>query len=94
MLSGYCKKNGDWYDTEVGSVKKLIPNLADKVKYVVHYKNLLYYLSFEIKLIKIHRVLSFKQSTWLKSYTDFNTKKGKESTGESNKNLYKRLHLW
>ena len=76
----------------MGGVKKLIPNLADKVKYVVHYKNLQHYLSLGMKLIKIHRVLSFRPSNWLKKYVDFNTKKRQKSTDEFNKNLYKLLN--
>ena len=68
----------------------MIPNLADKIKDVVHYKNLQYYLSLGMKLIKIQRILSFKQSNWLKKY--FNTKKRQESTDEFNKNLYKLLN--
>ena len=56
MLSKYCKYIADWYDIKVGGVKKLIPNLGDKVKYVVHYKNLKYYLPLGMKLVKIHRV--------------------------------------
>ena len=39
-------------DIRVDGVKKLIPNLKDKVKYVVHYKNLQYYLSLGMKLVK------------------------------------------
>ena len=77
MLSKYCKDIADWYDIKVGGVKKLIPNLDDKIKYVVHYKNLQYYLSLGMKLVKIHRTLSFKQSNWLKKYADFNTEKRK-----------------
>ena len=92
MLSKYCKDIADWYEIKVGGVKKLIPNLKDKVKYVVHYKNLQYYLSLGMKLIKIHRILSFKQSNWLKKYVDFNTEKIKKSTNEFNKNLYKLLN--
>ena len=57
MLSKYCRDIVDWYDIKVGGVKKLIPNLSDKVKYVVHYENLKYYLSLGMKLIKIHRIL-------------------------------------
>ena len=68
MLSNYCKEIVDWYGIKVGDVKKLIPNLGNKVKYPVHYKNLLYYLSLRVKLTKIHRILSFKQSNWLKNY--------------------------
>ena len=52
----------DRYGIKVGGVKKLIPNLSNKVKYPVHYKNLLYYLSLGMKLVKIHRILTFKQS--------------------------------
>ena len=89
MLSKYCKDIVDGYGIKVGDVKKSIPNLGGKVKYVVHYKNLLYYLSLGMKLVKIHRVLSFKQSSWLKSYADFNTEKRKESANEFNKRLHK-----
>ena len=40
MLSKYCKDIADEYSIKVGGVKKLIPNPGNKVKYVVHYKNL------------------------------------------------------
>ena len=57
MLSKYCKDiAADWYGINVGGVRKLIPNLGDKVKYVVHYKNLQYYLSLGMKLLKIHKI--------------------------------------
>ena len=92
MLSGYCKNIVDRYGVKVGSVKKLIPNLGDKVEYVVNYKSLLYYLSLGMKLVKIHRALRFKQSNWLKFYTDFNTEKRKKSNDEFSTNLYKIIN--
>ena len=91
MFSRYCKDIADWHGIEIGGVKKLIPNLGDKVKYIVHYKNLQYYLSLGMKLVKVHRIVSFKQSNWLKKYPEFNTKKRQESPDEFNKNLYKLM---
>ena len=92
MLSKYCKDIADWYGIKVVGVKKLIPNLGDKVEYVVHYKNLKYCLSLGMKLVKIHRILSFRQSDWLRKYVDFNTEKRKQNNDEFNKNLYKLLN--
>ena len=88
MLSKYYSDIANKYEIKVGGVKTLIPNLSNKIKYVVHYKNLQYYLSLGIKLIKIHRILKFKQSNGLK---EFNTKKRQESTDEFKKIFFKLL---
>ena len=53
ILSNYCKSIADKYDIKVGDVKKLIPNLANKSKYVLHYRNIQLYLSLGMKLTKI-----------------------------------------
>ena len=39
MLSKCCKTIADKYEIKVGDVKKVIPNLGNKTKYVLHYKN-------------------------------------------------------
>ena len=82
MLSTYCKNIADEYDIKAGDVKKLIRNLGNKTKYVLHYRNIQLYLSLEIKLTKIHRVLKFKQSDWMKKYIDFNTEKRKNAVND------------
>ena len=91
MLSKYCSDIANKYGIKADRVKKLIPNVSNKVKYVVHYRNLQYYLSLGIRLIKVHRILKFKQSSWLKEYVVSNTRKRQESTDELNKAFLKLL---
>ena len=55
MLLKYCKEIDDEYDIKAGDVKKLIPNLRNKSKYVLHYRDLQLYLFLVMKLIKIRK---------------------------------------
>ena len=91
MLSNYCTEIADKYEIKVGDVKKLIPNLSEKTNYVVHWKNLQLYLSLGIKLTKIHRVLKFKQSDWMKKYIGFNTEKRINATNDFEKDFFKLM---
>ena len=59
-LSKYCLSTANKYGIKIGGVNKLVPNLGNKSKYVVQYRNLQLYLSLEMKLTKIHRILKFK----------------------------------
>ena len=83
MLSKYCKEIADEYQIKVEDVKKLIPNLGNKTKYVLHYRNLQLYLPLGMRLTKIHRILKFEQSDWMKMYIDFNTEKRKNADNET-----------
>ena len=65
MLSDYCKKNAEEYGIKAGDFKELIPNLGNKTKYVIHYRNRQLYLFLGMKLTKTHKVLKFKQSDWM-----------------------------
>ena len=91
MLSDYCKQIADKHGIKVGGIKKLIPNLCNKSKYVVHCRNLQLYLSIGMKLTKVHRVLKFKQSDWLQKYIDFNTGKRKNAVNIFEKDFFKLM---
>ena len=71
---------------------RLAPNLRDKKNYVVHGRNLKFYLDQGMVLREIHRVLTFKQSAWLKRYIDFNTQMRSTSSSDFAKDFYKLMN--
>ena len=73
-------------------VEKLVPNLRNKERYVLHYRNLQLYLSLGMKPSKIHRALRFNQSPWMEPYIRLNTKLRKKATSDFEKNLYKLMN--
>ena len=73
ILPEYQLKISDLYNILTGNVKTLVPKFFDKEKYVLHYENLQLYLREGLKLRKIHSVLEFNQSQWLKPYIEFDT---------------------
>ena len=67
----------------------LVPNLRDKTNYVVHLRNLRLYTELGMKLTKIHRVLEFSQSAWLKPYVDLCTANRKKASTDFDKDFWK-----
>ena len=92
MLSGYCKKIAKKYNISIGLVSKLIPTLRDRKEYVLHYRNLQLYLDLSLTIKKVHRVLKFDQSPWLKHYIDFNTEKQKHAKNSFEKDFFKLMN--
>ena len=95
MLSKHQKElHYKYYGKEAKDedTKKLILSLMDKKKYVLHISALKFYLQHGLKLKKIHRIISFKQSNFLKPYIDFNTEKRKQSKTDFEKDLFKLMN--
>ena len=53
---------------KIDKCKKLVCNLQNKKKYVVHIKLLKQALNHGLKLENIHRIIEFNQKAWLKPY--------------------------
>ena len=91
MLSDYCLSIAEKYDVKVGDVAKLIPNLRDKSCYVLHYRALQLYVSLGMVVGKIHTVMKFTQSDWLKSFVMFNTSKRMNAANDFEKSFFKLI---
>ena len=73
MLSDYQLKIADLYKIPISNVWKIWE------KYLIHCENLYFYLRLGLKPKKIHCVLEFDQSQWLKQYVEFNKQKRTEA---------------
>ena len=77
---------------EVNKCKKLVCNLFNKKKYVVHINSLKQGLNHGLKLKKIHRIIEFNQQASLKPYIDMNTELRKLAKNNFQKDLFKLMN--
>ena len=59
---------------KINKCSKLVCNLNDKKKNVIHIRSLKQTLNNGLIFKKVHRVIQFNQKVWLKEYIDMNTK--------------------
>ena len=79
-------------EKKIEKVKKLVCNIEDKEKYVIHKRALKQALNHGLKLEKVHRAIQFNQKAWLKPYIDMNTKLRKEAKNEFEKDFFKLIN--
>ena len=77
---------------KVDKFKKLVCNLLNKNKYVIHIKPLKQALNHGLKLKKVHRIIEFNQKAWLKPYIDMNTELRKLGKDDFEKDLFKLMY--
>jgi len=72
-MSDYQKRLMEDLELKHPDSVKLLLTLQDKSNYVVHYRNLQFYLKMGMKLKRVQRVLEFEQECWMEPYIRMNT---------------------
>ena len=91
-MSDYQRRLINDLDMNPPDSEKLWLTLQDKNNYVVHYRNLQFYLNQGMKLKKVHRVLEFDQECWMGPYIMMNTEFRKEVKSDFEKKFYKLMN--
>jgi hypothetical protein len=87
-----AQDRGTKLNTEAtAKTENLILTQTDKKNYIVHYRMLNVYLQQGMILKKVHKLIVFKQSNWLKTYIEFNTKQRMTATTYFEKDFFKLM---
>ena len=87
MFSNYCSSIANKYSIKIGAVNKLVPNVSNKSKYILYYRNRQLYLSLGMKFVSV-LILKFKQSDCLKKSISFNIEKRKHDSNSFEKGKF------
>ena len=74
---------------KIGNVEKLVPNLHDKKKYIIHHCNLKLYEELGLKITKIHRGIKFREEPWM---IELNTKLRANGKNDFEKDFFKLMN--
>lgn len=81
----------DLSPTGDGKTKKLLATLTAKRRYVVHFTVLQQAQRLGLKVLKVHRVLSFSQSAFMKNIVELNARLRAETDNVFYKGVYKLI---
>ena len=77
---------------KIDKCEKLVCNLHNKKKYVVHIRSLKQALDHGLKLKKVHRIIEFNQEAWLKPYIEMSTELRKLANNGFEKDFHKLMN--
>jgi len=77
---------------KVGKVDKLVPNLRNKQKYVIHHAALKQCETLGLKITRINCGIKFEESAWLKKYIDINTEQKAKAKNEFEKDFFNLMN--
>jgi len=71
---------------------KLLPNLHNKERYIIHYSNLKLYQSLGMRVTEIHRAIKFRQEAWMAPYIQLNTSLRAKAASGFEKDYFKLMN--
>ena len=77
---------------KINRIRKLVPNLYNKKKNVIHIVALAQAPKHGLVLDKVHRVIEFDQSAWLVLYINFNTQLRMKAKNDFEKDFFKLMN--
>ena len=77
---------------KVNGVEKLICHFKPRIHYVIHYRTLRQCLELGMRLTKVHRGISFYQSSWMEAYIRKNTELRKCAANNFEKDFFKLMN--
>ena len=80
------------HNLPTSKVKKILQPFFDKERYVVHYKLIKLYIELGLVIKKLHRVLQFRQESWLSPYITLNSEKRQVAANMFEENFYKLMN--
>lgn len=90
MISQYSKNINEKFGTNHDDeTDKLMCTLEPHKLYKVHYRLLHLYIKLGFKPTKCHRILQFRQTSWMKDFVDMHTQKRRLATNDFQKDFHK-----
>ena len=78
---------------EIKKVREIAANLRYKKEYIKHIKNVKQVLKHGLVFKNIHKVITFNQNDWLKSYINMNTDLRKKAKIDFEKDFFKLMRF-